>query len=103
MTFSKTAIGRLRLIGIAEGISFIVLLFISMPIKYIAHIPEAVKYNGWIHGILFVLYVYALINASIDYKWPLKKSAMALLASLVPFGTFVYDKQLKLEEAALVS
>ena len=49
---------RFRMIGIAEGISFLVLLLIAMPLKYLMHIPEAVKITGWIHGALFVTFIY---------------------------------------------
>ncbi|MEP7128906.1 MAG: DUF3817 domain-containing protein, partial [Chitinophagales bacterium] len=62
LNFSNTSIGRLRLAGITEGISFLVLLFIAMPLKYFADIPEAVKYTGWLHGLLFILYLVALAN-----------------------------------------
>ena len=61
--FSNTSVGRLRLAGITEGISFLVLLFIAMPLKYWAGMPLAVKYTGWAHGVLFVLYGICLIMA----------------------------------------
>ncbi|CAN5433590.1 DUF3817 domain-containing protein [soil metagenome] len=101
MSFSKTSLGRLRWIGIAEGISFLILLFVAMPLKYLGGIPEAVKYTGWMHGILFIMYIYALISVYIDYKWTIKRTAIGFIASLLPFGTFVLDKQLKQDEAAL--
>ena len=49
---------RFRITGIAEGISFLVLLLIAMPLKYLMHIPEAVKYTGWVHGALFITFIY---------------------------------------------
>jgi hypothetical protein len=36
----KSIIKNLRVIGIAEGISFLVLLLIAMPIKYFLGVPE---------------------------------------------------------------
>ncbi len=95
-------IGRLRLIGLIEGISFLVLLFIAMPLKYAAGLPEAVKYVGWAHGALFMLFIVALIHASSETEWSLTKIAGAFVASVVPFGTFVLDRTLKRDEAALL-
>lgn len=95
----NTAIGRFRIIGILEGISYLVLLGIAMPLKYLAGKPEAVKYVGWAHGVLFVLYMLALANVWLAERWSFKKVVIAFIASLVPFGPFILDKQLKKEEA----
>jgi integral membrane protein len=97
-SFSKSALGRLRMAGIAEGISFVTLLFIAMPLKYIAGDPRAVWYVGWVHGLLFMLYILALINVRISLEWKWKKTLIAFLAALVPFGTFILDKSLRKEE-----
>lgn len=86
--------------GIAEGISFITLLFIAMPLKYMAGDPRAVLYVGWVHGLLFMLYILALITVKINLEWKFKKALIAFLASLVPFGTFILDKSLRKEEKA---
>jgi integral membrane protein len=99
--FSNTAIGRLRMAGIAEGISFITLLFIAMPVKYLAGNPGLVWYVGWVHGLLFMLYILALITVKINLEWKFKKTAIAFLASLLPFGTFILDKSLRKEERNL--
>ncbi|MEO9070867.1 MAG: DUF3817 domain-containing protein [Ginsengibacter sp.] len=99
--FSNSDIGRLRLAGIAEGISFITLLFIAMPAKYIAGEPGLVLYVGWVHGLLFLLYILALITVKINMEWKFRKTAIAFLASLVPFGTFIMDKSLRKEEKNL--
>ncbi|MFT2009493.1 DUF3817 domain-containing protein [Pontibacter sp. 13R65] len=98
--FSNTVIGRLRAIGILEGISFLLLLGIAMPLKYMAGIPEAVKFVGWAHGVLFVLYIGAVAQAAMDHNWSLKKIAISLFASLLPFGPFLIDGKLKKEEDA---
>ena len=73
--FSNTAIGRLRMAGIAEGISFITLLFIAMPVKYLAGNPGLVWYVGWVHGLLFMLYILALITVKINLEWKFKKNS----------------------------
>ena len=91
--YLTTPLARFRLIALLEGISFIVLLTIAMPLKYIAHIPQVVKYNGWIHGVLFILYILFLIRVKEELNWSFKKSIIAFIASLIPFGTFVLDNK----------
>ncbi|MCS7462360.1 DUF3817 domain-containing protein [Paenibacillus doosanensis] len=91
----KTPIGRLRAIGIYEGISFLVLLIIAMPLKYYADFPQPVKYIGMLHGILFILYLLALAHVTWAHRWNIFKVLGAILASLLPFGTFVLDARLR--------
>lgn len=98
---SKERIRNLRYVGVAEGISFLVLLFIAMPLKYWGGIPEAVKVTGWVHGILFIWYILVLALAQFTFRWPIWKVAGAFVASLIPFGTFVLDKKLKEEEISI--
>lgn len=86
-----------RKIAVAEGLSYVVLVFIAMPLKYWADMPLAVKYTGWAHGLLFMLYMVLLIMAWTEYKWSFKKSAMIGVASLLPFAPFLVDKKLKEE------
>ena len=95
----QTSIGRLRLVGMAEGISLLVLLGIAMPLKYLAGRPEMVRLIGWAHGVLFVLFIIMVLFAYHEKNWPLKKVVFAFLAAFLPFGTFVFDAQLKKEEA----
>lgn len=77
-----------------EGISFLLLLGIAMPLKYMADIPEAVKYTGWAHGILFIWYMAVVATYSTDMKWPLTKRALAVFAGLFPFGTFWFTRKM---------
>ncbi|MDL5046645.1 DUF3817 domain-containing protein [Oscillatoria amoena NRMC-F 0135] len=95
----KTSLGRLRLIGFAEGISLILLIFVAMPLKYAMGMPQAVEVVGMAHGILFILYVLAAIQVSIDYSWNALKILKVLVASLVPFGTFYADAKIFKAEA----
>ncbi len=96
-------IGRLRLIGLLEGSSFLILLLIAMPLKYAAGLPLAVKYVGWAHGALFLLFLLALAQAAAETDWGFKKIAGAFIASLVPLGTFIMDKHWKADELALLA
>jgi integral membrane protein len=92
------AVKNLRIIGNIEGISYILLLFIAMPLKYFAGMPMAVRFMGSIHGFLFVLFIIALILATRAKKWPYEKAAFAFLMSIIPFGTFYLDRKLRAEE-----
>jgi integral membrane protein len=89
-----------RKIAFAEGVSFIVLLFIAMPLKYFAAMPMAVTIVGGLHGILFVAFVILAREVKNEYKMSWKWLGKALLASILPFGTFYMDKYWKKEEEA---
>lgn len=86
------------MIGKAEGSSFLVLLGVAMPLKYLAGRPEAVQVVGWIHGILFVLYVAALASARSARGWDLARTARLFVAAFLPFGPFVADASLAREQ-----
>lgn len=98
MNFSNKPIGRLRLAGFIEGWSYLILLFVAMPLKYFANMPLVVKYVGWIHGLLFIWYMLALLKAMQAQKWNIVKVFVVFVMSLIPFGTFAYDAVLKREE-----
>lgn len=91
--------GYFRFVAVLEGISYLILLGIAMPLKYMAGLPEAVKYVGWAHGVLFVAFCFLLLKVWIRYKWSFLKTFIAFLASLLPFGTFFLDRQLSREYA----
>lgn len=86
---------RFRQVAVLEGISYLLLLFVAMPLKYLANIPEAVKYTGWAHGLLFVLYALLLVQCWQNYQWKFGKAALIFVASLLPFAPFIVDKKLK--------
>ena len=97
----KKQLYRFRMVGIAEGISFLVLLLIAMPLKYVFKIPEAVKFTGWVHGALFVTYIWFAFEVFGSFKksflWLLK----AVIVAFLPFGTILFDKELKKDAALL--
>ena len=98
----STTLSRFRFIALLEGISCIVLFFIAMPLKYYMSMPLAVKYVGWAHGLLFIAYMVTLVVVYMDLKWSLVRTFLAVIASIVPFGTFVFDALvLKKEEQSL--
>lgn len=94
----SNSIRNLRIVGILEGISFLVLLGIAMPMKYYFDIPEAVKIMGWAHGVLFMAYIPAVFLARKAMQWNFFQLLVALAASVIPLGTFILDKQLSRRE-----
>jgi len=89
----------LRVISYLEGISYILLLFIAVPIKYYANDPSLVKLLGMPHGLLFVAYVILSLVSSKKYRWNSKKTLVVLISSVIPFVTFYVDyKYLKTDQ-----
>jgi integral membrane protein len=99
---NTSTLSLLRKVGIAEGVSFLILLLIAMPLKYFMGMPMAVKITGSAHGALFVLYVGLAYYAKEVYQWPFKKFLMAFMAAWLPLGTFFFDSRLKKDEALLI-
>lgn len=98
----KKLLHRFRMIGIAEGISFLILLLIAMPLKYFFHFPEAVKVFGWAHGALFICFIYFAFEVMGTFKKNMVWFVKAFAAAIIPFGTFIFDRQLKKEEEGLL-
>ena len=87
-----------RITALTEGVSFLTLLCIAMPMKYFMGMPEAVRVVGLIHGVLFLLYVGLLAMLHVRQRWSFMFSLYALVASVIPFGTFMLDKHLRVKE-----
>lgn len=81
-------------VGVAEGVSYLLLLGVAMPMKYMMDMPLMVKYVGWAHGLLFVAYVVMLFVAADAGKWKFKTIFYGFIASLLPFGPFVFHKHI---------
>ncbi|APY12350.1 hypothetical protein BWZ22_14455 [Seonamhaeicola sp. S2-3] len=82
-----------KIVAFLEGVSYILLLFIATPIKYLAHDPQYVKLLGMPHGILFILYVVLAFMLKPEFNWNNKQFRGVLLASIIPFGTFFIEKK----------
>ena len=89
----KTPIGRFRILAFMEGVSFIIILFITMPLKYQFDLPKPNLIVGMAHGVLFMLYVVVVIKLKITNQWESRLTLKALAASVVPFGTFYMDRK----------
>lgn len=98
---ARAALRTLRQVGWLEGTSFLLLLFVAMPLKYLAGLPLAVRIVGLVHGLLFIWYVVALGRAATERGWDLRRRAFGFVAAIVPFGLFAFDAVLRRELAAL--
>lgn len=96
---STNVFSRFRKVALAEGISFLILLLIAMPLKYFAGLPIAVTIVGALHGVLFIAFIVLAWELKTGYKKDFRWLAKAFLASILPFGTIVMDKEWKREEA----
>jgi integral membrane protein len=79
--------------AIIEGWSYLILLFVAVPLKRMFDMPMAVRVVGSIHGLLFVAFCLFLVLVWADEKWTVKKVGLAFLSSLIPFGTFWFDRK----------
>ena len=82
-----------RFVAFLEGISYILLLFIALPIKYLLNDPTYVKLLGMPHGILFVVYIILSVIGKNNFKWSYLEFFIVSAASLIPFGTFYVDRK----------
>ena len=99
---STSTFNWFRKIAFAEGVSFLVLLFIAMPLKYFAGLPMPVTVVGYIHGFLFVAFIIMALATMNGYKKNFGWLIKSFIASIIPFGTFWMDhSQWKKEEAAV--
>ena len=86
---------RFLTVGRIEAISFFLLVFIAMPLKYGLDMPLMVKYVGWTHGILFMMYLFQLGVVAYLWKWDILKVIYGFIAALLPFGPFVFERSLR--------
>lgn len=95
----RSDLGRLRIISLLEGASFLVLLGLAMPLKYLAGRPEMVQVLGRVHGALFILFVLALGQVTVSVPWRISRAVLAFGSSLVPFGALWLEGRLRREMA----
>lgn len=84
----------LRTVSWLEGASFLLLLFVAMPLKYWMGLPQAVRVTGMVHGVLFIGLIYVLLRVSLTHRWPVKRALWVFGAAFIPFGPFLIDKLL---------
>ena len=90
-----TPLARFRAVSLLEGLSYVVLLGIAMPLKYVAGNPVPVRIAGALHGALFILFVLALLAAARASGWSRRQMTTAMIAALVPLGAFWLEHRLR--------
>lgn len=103
MSLLSTAVGRLRVVSAVEGLSYALLVFVAMPLKYGLGRPEMVKAMGMAHGVLFVAFSAALVLAWLDRGWRVDRPAGLMAMSLVPLGAIWIERQLQADGAESAS
>jgi len=99
----NSAIRKFGLINTTEGYSYLALLFIAMPMKYLLGITMAVKVVGMIHGILFIIFLVLGVMAWKEATWSLNQTIIFFIASLIPFGTFFTKSKIYSYEKASIN
>jgi integral membrane protein len=94
----QTPLGRLRIISLIEGTSFLLLLGFAMPLKYGAGRPEAVQVIGAAHGLLWIMMLVSVGEVWYRRRWPIVRVLAAVMASVLPGGPFVLERSLKREQ-----
>ncbi|MEM6732386.1 MAG: DUF3817 domain-containing protein, partial [Myxococcota bacterium] len=79
--------------SLVEGISYILLLVVAMPLKYGAGIPEAVRIAGMAHGVLFVALAALVAIQFLARRWSFGVSALVMAVALVPFGAVYLERR----------
>ncbi|MDO7876580.1 DUF3817 domain-containing protein [Hymenobacter sp. ASUV-10] len=103
MSLLTSNVRQLRLIGLLEGLSLLLLLGVAVPLKHLYGNPALVRSLGPIHGLLFLLFIIKTLSVGVEQRWKFSETTWkVLLACLVPFGTFYIDYKIlrKLPEAA---
>ncbi|MEY9862510.1 integral membrane protein [Catenulispora sp. GAS73] len=94
-TAEDTKLARFRVVSLAEGVSFLILLCVAMPLKYAAHMPAPTMVFGMIHGLLFLAYLALAYDVKQAHDWDAKRFLVVLVASVIPTGPFWLHKSLK--------
>lgn len=97
----RTSLRRMRLVSILEGTTLLVLLFVAVPLRHLGGVRAATSIVGPIHGVAFLLYMWALIEASTAGAWPRREVLLLAARAFVPFGGFLNERSLRRREAAL--
>lgn len=94
-------LGRFRVISAIEGLSYLILVFIAMPIKYLGDNPIYVKFFGMAHGVLFIIFMISLLEVKTRNKWDTGFVFQIFVLSLIPFGAFIIENRVKPKEATI--
>ncbi|MBX3262810.1 MAG: DUF3817 domain-containing protein [Labilithrix sp.] len=91
----ESKLRRLYLLAWIEGVSLLVLVAIAMPLKYIAHMPTPTRIVGLVHGLAFLAYTAVVLDALATRRLTGRYAALAMVAAVIPGGTFVFARRLR--------
>lgn len=91
----RAVVTFLRCVALAEAMSYLLLVGVAMPLKYLAGQPLAVRVVGLVHGLLFLVFCWALLQALLKVKWPMSRCAFVMLVSFIPVIPFFYDRRMQ--------
>lgn len=97
LSLLATDLGRLRLISLLEGTSYLLLVGLAVPLKYLAGRPELVHLLGRVHGLLFVVFIIALTQVALSTPWTPRRILLVLGAAMVPLGALLLERSLRAE------
>lgn len=89
----QNPIPLLRTANLVEAVSYALLVFVAMPLKYGCDMPLPVRVMGWIHGLLFAVFCWALVRVVHDGGWPVRRVALLFVAALLPIVPFFVDRR----------
>jgi integral membrane protein len=95
----QTPLGRFRLVSIVEGLSYALLVFVAMPLKYGLDLPQMVRVIGMVHGLLFITFVVTLVSAATSRQWSASRAGLLFAASMVPLGALWIERSCSAESA----
>ncbi len=95
MRVDESTVKKLRMAGLVEGASCLVLLFVAMPLKYLFGMPEFVRWVGWAHGLLFMIFCALLALVFFGLRWPFGRGVLVFVAAWIPFGPLLIDGRLR--------
>ncbi|MDB5034118.1 MAG: hypothetical protein JWQ98_1359 [Chlorobi bacterium] len=98
MSLFDNRLKKLRVVAWIEGLLFLFLLFVAMPMKYFGGQPALVRSTGMVHGLLFVLFTITVIQAKIEYGWSGRRLFRVFGTAFIPFGMVMFDRILKSSE-----
>ena len=88
-------LSRLRIASLTEAVSYLLLLAVAMPLKYMAGMPMAVQIIGMIHGVLFLILIWLIVRTHFETPWPKSRLWLLVVASLVPLMPFFLDDKMR--------
>jgi integral membrane protein len=89
----KAALTRFRVMAYVVGVMLLLLVFVAMPLKYIADQPRLVEVIGPIHGFLYAVYLLVTLDLSSRLRWRIVRTLLVMLAGTIPFLSFVAERR----------